>query len=182
MAVSKKIRFEVFKRDGFICRDCGKNPPDVKLEVDHIIPVSKGGSDDIDNLISSCFDCNRGKSNIELNLIPLSINENREAIIEREKEYLKHRKALDAIKKRQNKDIKRVEAIFRENFGNLNFTEKFKFSITKFINELNIFEVEDAMKIACFKFKGSKNYEDAISYFCGICWNKIHYKESRNER
>ena len=65
-ALSKKIRFEVFKRDSFTCQYCGRAAPDVLLEVDHIKPVSKDGEDDITNLITSCFDCNRGKSDREL--------------------------------------------------------------------------------------------------------------------
>jgi hypothetical protein len=62
MSLSKKTRFEIFKRDGFTCQYCGQRPPEVVLEVDHIHPSSKGGSDDEINLITSCFDCNRGKS------------------------------------------------------------------------------------------------------------------------
>lgn len=64
--ISKKVRFEVFKRDSFTCQYCGKSAPDTVLEVDHIIPVSKGGDNDISNLITSCFECNRGKSNKKL--------------------------------------------------------------------------------------------------------------------
>lgn len=64
--LSKKIRFEVFKRDSFTCQYCGNSAPNVLLEVDHIKPVSKQGEDDITNLITSCFDCNRGKSDREL--------------------------------------------------------------------------------------------------------------------
>jgi len=60
-SISKKLRFEVFKRDCFKCQYCGKESPNVILEVDHIHPVSKGGKNDILNLITSCFDCNRGK-------------------------------------------------------------------------------------------------------------------------
>jgi hypothetical protein len=58
----KNVRFEVFKRDSFRCQYCGRSAPDVVLEVDHIVPKSKGGTDDMLNLITSCFDCNRGKS------------------------------------------------------------------------------------------------------------------------
>jgi hypothetical protein len=61
-SISKKLRFEVFKRDSFTCQYCGNKAPDVVLEVDHIDPVSKGGKNSILNLITSCFDCNRGKS------------------------------------------------------------------------------------------------------------------------
>lgn len=65
-SISKKTRFEVFKRDLFTCQYCGSKAPDSILEIDHIKPISKGGSDDILNLITSCFDCNRGKGKREL--------------------------------------------------------------------------------------------------------------------
>lgn len=61
--LSNKTRFEVFKRDSFTCQYCGRSSPDVILEVDHIVPVSKGGTNDILNLITSCRECNSGKSN-----------------------------------------------------------------------------------------------------------------------
>lgn len=60
-SLSKKLRFEVFKRDSFTCQYCGGKAPDVLLHVDHIEPVSKGGDDDILNLITSCKACNLGK-------------------------------------------------------------------------------------------------------------------------
>lgn len=60
-AISKKVRFEVFKRDSFKCQYCGKSAPDVILHVDHIKPVSAGGNNAMTNLITSCFDCNMGK-------------------------------------------------------------------------------------------------------------------------
>lgn len=62
-SVSNKIRFEVFKRDCFTCQYCGLSSPKVVLEVDHIEPVSKGGSNNILNLITACKECNSGKSN-----------------------------------------------------------------------------------------------------------------------
>jgi hypothetical protein len=65
-SLSNKVRFEVFKRDKFTCQYCGKKAPDVVLEVDHIEPVSKGGKNEIINLITSCWTCNSGKSDIKL--------------------------------------------------------------------------------------------------------------------
>lgn len=56
-----KKRFEILERDKFTCRYCGKKAPDVVLEVDHIIPVSKGGTNAKTNLITSCRKCNQGK-------------------------------------------------------------------------------------------------------------------------
>lgn len=65
-SLSKKLRFEVFKRDSFKCQYCGKSAPNVVLEVDHVEPVASGGGNELFNLVTSCWDCNRGKSNREL--------------------------------------------------------------------------------------------------------------------
>jgi hypothetical protein len=59
--ISKKLRFEVFKRDSFTCQYCGQRAPEVVLQCDHIKPVANGGASDILNLITSCIDCNSGK-------------------------------------------------------------------------------------------------------------------------
>lgn len=55
----KRISKAVFKRDNYTCQYCGKVGG--KLEVDHIFPFSKGGSDSLDNLTTSCQKCNRQK-------------------------------------------------------------------------------------------------------------------------
>lgn len=60
--LSPKRRFDILERDNFTCQSCGaKQSDDVLLEVDHIEPVSKGGTNDIDNLVTLCYKCNRGK-------------------------------------------------------------------------------------------------------------------------
>jgi hypothetical protein len=56
------VRFAVFARDGFTCRYCGRQPGDVKLVVDHIIPIAENGTNDPENLITSCEACNQGKA------------------------------------------------------------------------------------------------------------------------
>ena len=62
-----KLRFEIFKRDNFACVYCGRTPKDgTKLEIDHIIPKSKGGLLNAQNLVTSCFECNEGKRDILL--------------------------------------------------------------------------------------------------------------------
>jgi hypothetical protein len=58
------LRYDILKRDGFKCKICGRSVEDgVKLHVDHIIPISKGGKTTWDNLRTLCQDCNLGKSN-----------------------------------------------------------------------------------------------------------------------
>jgi len=61
--IGVKLRFRVFNRDNFTCRYCGESAPKVKLHVDHIKPISKGGNNSFNNLITACQDCNLGKSN-----------------------------------------------------------------------------------------------------------------------
>jgi 5-methylcytosine-specific restriction endonuclease McrA len=56
-----KLRFQVLQRDHFTCQYCGAHAPDVKLEVDHVITVADGGTDDVDNLVTACYACNRGR-------------------------------------------------------------------------------------------------------------------------
>ncbi|MCR5460861.1 MAG: HNH endonuclease [Acetatifactor sp.] len=56
------LRYRVLKRDGFRCQICGHGQADgVKLHVDHILPVSKGGRTIMSNLRTLCSSCNLGK-------------------------------------------------------------------------------------------------------------------------
>lgn len=60
------LRFFVLKRDAFTCQYCGRRAPDVELHVDHKVPWSKIQEHKIENLVTTCVDCNLGKSNKEL--------------------------------------------------------------------------------------------------------------------
>ena len=64
--LSKRTRFEVFKRDQFRCQYCGASAPDVILVVDHIQAVADGGANDLLNLLTACDPCNAGKSDVAL--------------------------------------------------------------------------------------------------------------------
>lgn len=60
--LSLKARFLVFKRDDYRCQICGATADGgARLEADHKHPVSKGGSNEMHNLWTLCFNCNRGK-------------------------------------------------------------------------------------------------------------------------
>lgn len=61
--IPPSVRFAVLNRDNYTCRYCGRKAPEVALEMDHRVPVSHGGTNDIGNLVTSCAECNRGKSN-----------------------------------------------------------------------------------------------------------------------
>lgn len=64
--IPASVRVSVLHRDGYKCVFCGRSPKQVQLEVDHIVPFSKGGSNDLSNLQTLCFDCNRGKGSRRL--------------------------------------------------------------------------------------------------------------------
>lgn len=74
---SKGTRMLVLSRDDNKCRACGRSAEEVSLEVDHIFPRSQGGTDDLDNLVSLCKDCNLGKSDLLLrSMLKLKVSGN----------------------------------------------------------------------------------------------------------
>jgi len=66
---TKSIRHEVFKKDKYHCIECGATNKKAVLHIDHIIPVSKGGTDELDNLQTLCESCNLAKKNRIINRI-----------------------------------------------------------------------------------------------------------------
>ena len=88
--ISQKLRFEIFKRDNFTCQYCGRKAPNVVLEVDHIKPVAEGGKNTITNLITSCFDCNRGKGKRTLNnLVEMELKQEQLEILNEKRKQIK---------------------------------------------------------------------------------------------
>lgn len=59
--IKRELRLAVYKRDNFTCQYCGFHASEQELQIDHIIPVSRGGTNDIDNLVTSCARCNKKK-------------------------------------------------------------------------------------------------------------------------
>lgn len=179
MAIGKRLRFEIFKRDSFACAYCGRTPPSVTLQVDHIHPVSKGGTDDEENLITACFECNNGKSNIELGQTSITT-------ITKEKLQLHRERAEQIIEYNnfcleQRQERERLAAIVSDRWLSLKgisldyvLCEERMISIRMFIERLALVEVLDAVEIAWVRRPGSSNYDGSTwKYFCGVCWNKI---------
>lgn len=74
MAISKRLRFEVLRRDGFRCTYCGAEPKDRELHVDHVIATALGGTDSPENLTTACEPCNNGKSSTNAAEILAAVN------------------------------------------------------------------------------------------------------------
>lgn len=61
MAISKKVRQEVYEKYNGHCAYCGKEIELKDMQVDHLVPLYNGGTDDFDNLMPACRRCNHYK-------------------------------------------------------------------------------------------------------------------------
>jgi hypothetical protein len=109
VSISTRTRFEVFKRDEFTCQYCGRQVPDVVLEVDHIVPRVEGGDDAFENLLTSCTDCNRGKAGVPLETRRFTPDLAEQAALLKEKEQ-----QIRAYNEAQLEKRERLEAAFTE--------------------------------------------------------------------
>lgn len=169
-AIGKKLRFEIFKRDGFACQYCGATPPDAVLHIDHIHPVAKGGDNECDNLITACSNCNHGKGAVELSSVPKSLSDKAHEISEREAQIKGYTKVLLAQKKRVEKDVQMIcDALV--GFEGSSCIDEVKKTIRMFCQKLHPLEVLDAAHKANSFLPEAKM--PTFKYFCGICWNMI---------
>ena len=164
MSLSLKTRFEIFKRDSFTCRYCGKKSPETILEVDHVEPTSNGGGNDEMNLVTSCFDCNRGKGARNLSEIITGEDPHDKAIevAERERQLREYHKVLESIEKRIKKESKKI---ILETEINLYWES----SLIMMLRKNQYFSVLEAVRIAVAKRGAHTN--DSVPYCFGILRN-----------
>lgn len=180
MAISKKTRFEVFKRDSFKCQYCGKSPPDVVLEIDHVVPKCSGGDDGKHNLLTACMDCNRGKGGHGLDAIPPSVSEATTKEIERISQMEALNKWLLAARRRSEKAVQQVRSYWGDSMhpdevGRYVLHERNTPSIRMFLERLPIADLLSSIDIVVSR---EKTGDDAWKYFCGVCWSKIKQRSA----
>lgn len=168
-SLSKRTRFDVFKRDQFTCQYCGRKPPAVVLEADHIVAVSAGESSKEHNLLTSCFDCNRGKADGSLDVNPINTKERRKRLEDRIEQTRAYEELLQAQRVAQDTDVDAVIAVYESAFDGWTLFDTARPSIRQFFNCLPRQEVVEAMELACAR----TNMNRAFRYFCGVCWRKI---------
>ena len=175
VAIGNSLRFKVFKRDLFVCQYCGATPPSVILEVDHIHPVSKGGKNGIDNLITACFSCNRGKAGTPLSEIPKSLADKAIEIAEREAQLKGYSKILQAKEKRVYREMWDIAAAIEGVERLDDYSSRDLQSIRRFLQDLPAIQIIEAARIARsrFPYRSSKTFK----YFCGICWKMIRSED-----
>lgn len=151
--ITKKLRFEVFKRDSFTCQYCGRMAPDVILEVDHINPVANGGENEIMNLITACFDCNRGKGKKKLS-DNAEIKKQQEQLTEINQKREQLRMMLEWKKELTNLDNEQVQE-FENNFQmltNNNLTDHGRGTVKKWIKQFGLIEILDCLEISVSQY------------------------------
>lgn len=151
--LTKKIRFEVFKRDAFKCQYCGKSSPDVILEIDHIEPVASGGTNDSINLVTACFDCNRGKGKRKL-------SNNKQATLEKDElEKLKLRKEQMDLYVEWKKSLVSIQEIEFQKLNdllgvvNMHFNDNGKKNVLKYLKKYGFKECYDALEICIEQYE-----------------------------
>lgn len=169
--VGKRVRFEVFKRDAFTCQYCGAHPPDVLLEIDHIVPVADGGGNEEGNLVTSCVDCNRGKSDVPLSVVPKSLPEKAAEVAEREEQLAAYRQVMQARADRIDEDMWRVADALTPNASSEGMKRDYLQSIKTFNGKLPLHEVIEAAELALARVPFSERRR--FLFFCKVCWNKI---------
>lgn len=118
-SLSVRTRFEVFKRDDFQCRYCGRRSPVVVLQVDHVVPVIEGGDDDPINLVTSCWECNSGKGGVLLNeAMPAEDPTDRAVLLlERERQLREYNEVLATIRERRERHAEELLTFWTETLG-----------------------------------------------------------------
>jgi 5-methylcytosine-specific restriction endonuclease McrA len=184
--IGKRLRFEIFKRDGFTCQYCGGRPPAVVLQVDHVIAVSHGGTNEIENLITACFECNSGKSDRNLADVPDSIKQKIARQRESSEQISEYYKFLEQARQERERVVGELGSYWCDSIvskserGQWTWSQDRKRSARRFLQSLNPNEIRDAIDLAILRLAPSLDDDSAAwKYFCGICWSKI--RESRSD-
>lgn len=188
MSITNKQRFEVFKKCNFTCQYCGRRTPEVILEIDHVIPKSKGGTDDIDNLTASCFQCNRGKSWTMLDNVLKDKDIHSETILlaEKEMQLAEYNYLRQKIRDREDEEIATLREHFSNQFQYPAYAERaFDKIITTVRHALKVISYVDIMDFIDYSIertsqdtRGEWHNTAAAKYLMGILRNKTKEKKS----
>jgi hypothetical protein len=150
VSLSPKLRFEVFKRDGFTCQYCGRKTPQVVLEVDHIIPRAEGGGDEMTNLVTSCYECNRGKgAGLLDDRAPVTdMHEQAVLMLEREMQLKEYNEVKRQVRERIEDQICELFAYWDQVTQSRNRKTLDPGSIRSFLNIFAMEDIKEAIDVA----------------------------------
>ncbi len=165
MAISKRLRFEVFKRDGYTCQYCGASAPETVIQVDHIVPVSLGGRDEPANLLTACVACNSGKgssSGQDAEVAPVDLV------------AVKWAKAIQATaedRRRYRKAEKVAHDSFRSAWPFNSIPDDWKNSLTNFVR-MGL-TADDLLHFLAQAYERTEGMDWCWKYFCKVSWSEV---------
>lgn len=177
MAVSKRLRYEILRRDNHVCYYCGGTAPEVRLTVDHVVPTTLGGSDEASNLVAACVDCNAGKS---------SSNPDEPLVDEVDQRYAKWRDAMGFalevdVAWRRGRDRRREEFLAAWNEWTyvaggrtIDLPVDWPIKIDQFYSSGLVI---DDLREAIDQTMRRRGVRDLFSYFCKVCWNTLRERQ-----
>ena len=178
-SLSPRTRFEIFKRDSFTCQYCGRTPPQVTLEVDHILPVAAGGLDETGNLLTACTECNAGKSDRQLTTAPEAIDKQLLERRDRAEQLREYNKFLLEAREEATQQINSLgvywnDRVFTDSPGKYTFGPDRAASVRRFLGHLPAVEMFDYIDLAFAKLPPHEGDDrNTFRYFCGCCWKRI---------
>ena len=173
-SISKKLRFEVFKRDQFTCQYCGRKAPDIVLHVDHIMPVSKGSKNNLMNLVTSCMDCNLGKGSTALSDQSTLEKQRRQAefLAQRREQIEMLRDWHLELADQEDAEVSVVDDLIKRlTSGKRSLTEHGKnYTVKPLLRKYPLSFVLDCIKAGYSSYDG--DMEKTLSKLPGICINR----------
>ena len=163
MAVTKRTRYEVLKRDNFTCRYCRET--EGKLVVDHVTPVALGGNDQPSNLVAACHDCNSGKA---------STSPDAAMVADVTDQQLQLAKNIESAYAIIADDILERESYLHEFYKAcpIDLEPEWEQSLRYWHSAGVPIEIPiDAARIAYAK--GLRNPRRTYAYMCGVIWNQV---------
>ncbi len=163
MAVSKRTRFEVLRRDNYTCRYCRST--ESELTVDHVTPVALGGTDDPGNLVACCKDCNAGKT---------STSPDAETVAQVAEDAVRWAAAMERAG-----EVLAAKADARDLYIGAFYDAwpQFRYIPDGFDSTLvRLYEAglpESVMVDAAKTAAHTKGVYDRTAYFAGICWKRV---------
>lgn len=175
MAISKRLRFEILRRDNHTCRYCGASAPAVKLTVDHVVPEVLGGATEPSNLVTACEPCNSGKTSMPPDA-PLVDDVKQDAIRwARAMEMARRGDQCDRLERDDRRET------FLEVWNRWTYKQGLKEQPFDLPNEwpatvdalyragLDDEDLYEAVDVAMRR----RGVTDRFKYFCGVCWTMV---------
>lgn len=179
MAISKRLRYEILRRDNHTCRYCGRAAPAVALTVDHVLPTALGGDDAPQNLVAACADCNAGKA---------SSNPDQPIVDQVSDDHIRWARAIKQASALMAEDLDAARRL------NVEFDEIWAEELTDVMDREAWRDDDWSETLDNFRSRGltQSTIIDALlrtinashvsrnnrwRYFCGICWARLREVE-----